>query len=119
MGSERDARPTEQDLAACRGRQRLPGLILAPLSLRTERGGRRDGFTEPLPGWSLLPRRSTGRRRKKYIVPSTLERVDWNAELVQGDLGEVVGQLKAQLGEDLYLGGVTLPLALADLGLID
>jgi hypothetical protein len=38
---------------------------------------------------------------------------------VQGDLGEVVRQLKAQPGEDLYLGGVTLPLALADLGLID
>jgi dihydrofolate reductase len=52
-------------------------------------------------------------------VSSTLERVDWNAELLQGDLGQAVRQLKAQRGAGLYVGGVTLPLALADLGLID
>ncbi len=56
---------------------------------------------------------------KKYVVSSTLERVDWNAELVRGDLGEAVQQLKEQPGEGLFVGGVTLPLALADLGLID
>src|SRR5215475_12531458 len=27
---------------------------------------------------------------KKYVVSSTLERVDWNAELVRGDLGTAV-----------------------------
>jgi dihydrofolate reductase len=56
---------------------------------------------------------------KKYVVSSTLDRVDWNAELVQGDLGEAVQQLKREPGRGLYVGGVTLPLALADLGLID
>jgi hypothetical protein len=25
---------------------------------------------------------------KKYVVSSTLDRVDWNAELVRGDLGK-------------------------------
>ena len=45
--------------------------------------------------------------------------VDWNAELVRGDLGHAVQQLKHELGEGLFVGGVTLPLALADLGLID
>ena len=55
----------------------------------------------------------------KYVVSSTLKRVDWNAELVRGDLGKFVQQLKAQPGKGLATGGVTLPLALAELGLID
>jgi dihydrofolate reductase len=56
---------------------------------------------------------------KKYVVSSTLERVDWNAELVRGDLGEAVRRLKQQPGKGLFTGGVKLPLALAELGLID
>jgi dihydrofolate reductase len=56
---------------------------------------------------------------KKYVVSSTLERVDWNAELVRGDLGKAVQQLKQEPGTGLLVGGVTLPLALAELGLID
>ena len=56
---------------------------------------------------------------KKYVVSSTLTRVDWNAELVRGDLGEAVQQLKREPGKGLLTGGVTLPLALAELGLID
>jgi dihydrofolate reductase len=56
---------------------------------------------------------------KKYVVSSTLDRVDWNAELVRGDLGETVQQLKQKTGKGLFTGGVTLPLALAELGLID
>jgi dihydrofolate reductase len=56
---------------------------------------------------------------KKYVVSSTLDRVDWNAELVRGDLGKAVQQLKRQPGKGLFVGGVKLPLALAELGLID
>lgn len=56
---------------------------------------------------------------KKYVVSSTLERVDWNAELVRGDLGATVNKLKAEPGTEIFLGGVKLPLALAELGLID
>jgi dihydrofolate reductase len=56
---------------------------------------------------------------KKYVVSSTLDRVDWNAELVRGDLGQAVEQLKQESGKGLYVGGVQLPLALAELGLID
>ena len=56
---------------------------------------------------------------KKYVVSSTLDRVDWNAELVRGDLGKAVQQLKHESGKGLFTGGVTLPLALAELGLID
>jgi dihydrofolate reductase len=56
---------------------------------------------------------------KKYVVSSTLERVDWNAQLVRGDLGKAVQQLKREPGKGLFTGGVKLPLALAELGLID
>mgnify|MGYP003123333431 FL=1 len=58
-------------------------------------------------------------RAEKHVVSSTRSGVDWNAELVRGDLGHAVRQLKHQDGDGLWVGGVTLPLALADLGLID
>ncbi|MBN8943275.1 MAG: dihydrofolate reductase family protein [Rhizobiales bacterium] len=56
---------------------------------------------------------------KKYVVSSTLDRVDWNAELVRGDLASAVRELKRAPGKGLLVGGVKLPLALAALGLID
>jgi dihydrofolate reductase len=56
---------------------------------------------------------------KKYVVSNTLNRVGWNAELVRGDLGKAVQQLKQESGKGLLVGGVKLPLALAQLGLID
>ena len=56
---------------------------------------------------------------KKYVVSSTLDRVDWNAELVRGDLREAVQRLKEESGTRVSVGGVKLPLALANLGLID
>ncbi len=56
---------------------------------------------------------------KKYVVSSTLKRVDWNAELVGGDLKSAVQKLKSAPGRGLLTGGVTLPLELAKLGLID
>jgi dihydrofolate reductase len=56
---------------------------------------------------------------KKYVVSSTLDWVDWNAELVRGELGNAVQELKRESGRGLLVGGVTLPRALAELGLID
>jgi dihydrofolate reductase len=70
------------------------------------------------PGW-MEPFARTIDAAKKYVVSSTLDRVDWNAELVRGDLGKAVQQLKEESGKGLFVGGVTLPLALAELGLID
>src|SRR3984957_10095813 len=70
------------------------------------------------PDW-MEPFARTIHAAKKYVVSSTLERVDWNAELVRGDLGTAVEQLKREPGNGLLVGGVTLPLALAELGLID
>ena len=71
------------------------------------------------PDW-MQPFARTIDAAKKYVVSNTLEQVDWNAELVRGDqLENAVRQLKRQPGEGLFVGGVTLPLALAELGLID
>ena len=70
------------------------------------------------PDW-MEPFARTIDAAKKYVVSSTLDRVDWNAELVRGDLGEAVQQLKQESGNGLFVGGVKLPLALAELGLID
>jgi dihydrofolate reductase len=56
---------------------------------------------------------------KKYVVSSTLERVDWNAELVHGDLGKTVQQLKREPGNGLFVGGVKLAQALTEMRLID
>ncbi len=71
-----------------------------------------------MPAWTE-PFARTIDAAKKYVVSSTLERVDWNAELVRGDLGKAIQQLKEEPGKGLLVGGVTLPLALAELGLID
>ena len=68
---------------------------------------------------SLDPFARTIDAAKKYVVSSTLSRVDWNAELLRGDLGEAVQELKRKPGKGLFTGGVTLPQALAELGLID
>ena len=74
--------------------------------------------TAARPEW-MEPFARTIDAAKKYVVSSTLDRVDWNAELVRGDLEKAVQQLKQQAGKGLLVGGVRLPLALAELGLID
>ena len=70
------------------------------------------------PEW-MEPFSQTINAAKKYVVTSTLEHVGWNAELVRGDLGKAVLQLKRASGNGLLVGGVQLPLALTELGLID
>jgi dihydrofolate reductase len=70
------------------------------------------------PDW-MEPFARTIDAAKKYVVSSTLDRVDWNAELVRGDLGTAINELKRESGRGLFVGGVKLPLALAELGLID
>jgi dihydrofolate reductase len=71
-----------------------------------------------MPDWTE-PFARTIDAAKKYVVSSTLDQVDWNAELVRGDLEQAVQQLKREPGSGLFTGGVMLPLALAELGLID
>jgi dihydrofolate reductase len=68
----------------------------------------------------MVPFARTIDAAKKYVVSNSLERVDWNAELVRGnDLERVVKELKRKPGNGLFTGGVRLPLALAEMGRID
>ena len=79
---------------------------------------RPPGQLGAMPEW-MQPFARTISAAKKYVVSSTLSQVDWNAELLRGDLAAAVGRLKQRPGKGLFLGGVKLPLALAELGLID
>ena len=73
---------------------------------------------EWMPAW-MEPFARTIDAAKKYVVSSTLDRVDWNAKLVRGDLGKAVQLLKRESGKGLLVGGVKLAMALTELGLID
>ena len=79
---------------------------------------RSPASTSAMPDW-MQPFARTINAAKKYVVSSTLDGVDWNAELLRGELGEAVQQLKQESGAGLFVGGVKLPLVLAELGLID
>jgi dihydrofolate reductase len=83
-----------------------------------EAGWRTPAAAGARPEW-MEPFARTINAAKKYVVSSTLKQVDWNAELVRGDLAKAIEQLKEEPGGPISLGGVTLPLALAELGLID
>jgi len=83
-----------------------------------EAGWRAPAAAGARPVW-MEPFARTINAMKKYVVSSTLDRVDWNAELVRGDLGQAVQQLKREPGKGLFTGGLKLPMALAELGLID
>jgi dihydrofolate reductase len=79
------------------------------------RTGTRPDWMQP---W-MEPFARTIDAAKKYVVSSTLERVDWNAELVRGDLAKAVQRLKRESGKGLFVAGVKLALALTGLRLID
>lgn len=78
----------------------------------------RPPLAEALPDW-MVPFARTIDAAKKYVVSSTLAKVDWNAELIRGDLVQAVQRIKQQPGKGILLGGVQLPIALAEHGLID
>ncbi len=87
-----------------------------------EEAWRPDARTGEWPDWMepwMVPFARTIDASRKYVVSSTLERVDWNAELVRGDLADSVQRLKREPGDGLFVGGLRLALALAELGLID
>ena len=83
-----------------------------------ESAWRLETRTVEMPAWTE-PFARTIDAAKKYVVSTTLKSVAWNSELVRGDLREAVEKLKQEPGKGLATGGVTLPLALAELGLID
>jgi dihydrofolate reductase len=102
--------------------ERADALLFGRVTYEMMESAWRRPATGAWPEWMRAwetPFAETIDKAKKYVVSSTLSEVDWNAELVRGDLGQAVQRLKDEPGESLWVGGVTLPLALADLGLID
>ncbi len=83
--------------------------------------GELDDWIEP---WMEPFARTIG-AMPKVVVSSTLAEaghadLGWRTDIVDGtDLESTVRALKEQSGDGIALGGVTLPLALAQLGLID
>ncbi|MCM3613893.1 dihydrofolate reductase family protein [Microbacterium enclense] len=56
---------------------------------------------------------------RKVVASTSFDAVDWNAELIRGDVVEAVRELKERPGRGIALGGVQLPATLAAHGLID
>src|SRR3982751_3363110 len=83
-----------------------------------EAGWRSPAAAAARPEW-MEPFARTIDAAKKYVVSSTLNEVDWNAELIRGDLGKAVQQLKSQPGNGLFVAGVKLAQQLTELQLID
>jgi dihydrofolate reductase len=109
----------EQHRNAAEGIERADALLLGRVTYEMmEEAWRPPGMLDEMPEW-MLPFGEAIDATKKYVVSSTLEKVNWNAELIQGDLESAVRELKEQPGKGLATGGVQLPLALAKLGLID
>src|SRR5262245_58116345 len=101
---------------------RADALLFGRVTYEMMEAAWRPSATGVRPDWMtdwMEPFARTIDAAKKYVVSSTLERVDWNAELLRGDLGNAVEQLKRESGKGLFVGGVKLPLALTELGLID
>ncbi len=102
--------------------ERADALLFGRVTYEMMESAWRQPATGTWPDWMgewEIPFAETIDRAEKYVVSSTLSAIDWNAELVRGDLEQAVRRLKQEPGDGLYVGGVTLPLALADLGLID
>ena len=97
---------------------RADALLFGRVTYEMMEAAFRPAWTGEMADWMESFRRTIN-AAKKYVVSSTLDRVDWNAELVRGDLGTAVEQLKRESGKGLFVGGVKLPLALAELRLID
>ena len=112
----------ELHLRAAEGIARCDALILGRVTYQMMEEAWRPAAAGVKADWMddwMLPFAHTIDKAKKYVVSRTLPKVDWNAELLQGDLAEGVRRLKAMPGRGIATGGVTLPKALAELGLID
>lgn len=106
-------------LHAAENLERADALLLGRMTYELMQAGWRAPATAGArPEW-MEPFARKINAMKKYVVSSSLPAADWNAELVRGDLLDAVRRLKQEPGQGLLVGGVKLPLALAELGLID
>jgi len=102
--------------------RRADALILGRVTYTMMEAAWRRPTTGAWPGWMRsweVPFAEAIDGARKHVASSTLTQVDWNAELLGPDVGAAVRRLKEQPGDGLWVGGVTLPRTLAELGLID
>jgi len=117
--------PADEELHrhAAENLERADALLFGRVTYQMmEEAFRPDARTGAWPEWLddwMLPFARTIDAAKKYVVSSTLEHADWNAELVRGDLAEAVGRLRQASSRGLFVGGVKLAQALTEMGLID
>jgi dihydrofolate reductase len=116
--------PADEELHrfAAENLKRADALLFGRVTYEMMEAAFRPARTGARPDWMedwMEPFARTIDAAKKYVVSSTLDRVDWNAELVRGDLRTAVELLKRESGKGLFVGGVKLALALTELGLID
>ena len=101
---------------------RADALIIGRVTYQLMESAWRLPPTGVWPAWMadwMVPFAQRMNAAKKYVVSSTLDRVDWNAELVRGDVFETVQQLKREPGAGLFVAGAKLAMTLAERGLID
>ncbi|MCC4907683.1 dihydrofolate reductase family protein [Microbacterium sp. cx-59] len=115
--------PDEESMAYWTARvAEADALIYGRLTYEMMESAWRRPASGPWPDWMTawdIPFAESIDRAKKYVVSGTLDAVDWNAELLAGDLPAEIRRITRGSNGILAVGGVTLPLALADLGLID
>ena len=81
--------------------ERADALLFGRVTYEMMESAWRRPATGTWPDWMgewEIPFAETIDRAKKYVVSSTLGGVDWNAELVRGDVGQAVRRLKDRRG---------------------
>ena len=99
--------------------ERADALLLGRVTYEMMESAWRRPAAGAWPDWMEeweIPFAETIDRARKCVVSSTLSGVDWNAELVRGDVAQAVQRLKQESGQGLFIGGVTLPLAFGGRG---
>lgn len=102
---------------------RADALIFGRVTYEMMEAFREPSETGVKPDWMtdwMMPFAHAIGAKKKYVVSNTFASTGWNAEPIRGaGLEATIRRLKEEPGNELYVGGVTLPRALAELGLID
>ena len=87
--------------------ERADALLFGRVTYEMMESAWRQPVTGTWPDWMdewEIPFAETIDRAKKYIVSSTVSGVDWNAELVRGDVAQAVQRLKQEPGDGLFVG---------------
>uniref|UniRef100_UPI002413B283 dihydrofolate reductase family protein n=1 Tax=Frigoribacterium faeni TaxID=145483 RepID=UPI002413B283 len=115
----REGRPdAEVHQLATEALKRSDGLLLGRVTYELMEQSWRPPASEAFPEW-MQPFARTIHEIPKYVASTTLESVDWNAELLGGDVREAVLELKSRPGGPLRLGGSTFATDVVGWGLVD